>query len=271
MRSNRSLAATGEIKRKDIFHVPFESRNLVQNQRYSIAGLPCLYLGSSIWICWEELGRPDLNSVFVSRFRFSEKTTVLDFQLTPSRAWQLYENIIKNIASTAPMPRIQELKKRYDEGFISAYIIFWPLIAACSVRVGDRKGSFFSQYIVPQLLLQWVTKQAKVDGIRYFSTRASLPDSYVNTNYVFPSRDIQPVGRCSVLKRKLQLSLPLPWELLQMVNPQQESFSYFGNRGGIIQVAEALSMPYGRTDFFEAELRINNLDEQYSMTGPVED
>ena len=41
--------------RGDIFHVPFEKRRLVGNQRYSIAGLPCLYLRSSLWICWEEL------------------------------------------------------------------------------------------------------------------------------------------------------------------------------------------------------------------------
>jgi hypothetical protein len=53
MRENKALTASGQIDRKQIFHVPFEKRRLVQNQRYSIAGLPCLYFGSSLWICWE--------------------------------------------------------------------------------------------------------------------------------------------------------------------------------------------------------------------------
>lgn len=38
--------------RKDIFHIPFNQRHLVSAQRYSVAGLPCLYLGTSLYICW---------------------------------------------------------------------------------------------------------------------------------------------------------------------------------------------------------------------------
>lgn len=78
-------------QRGDIFHVPFEKRRLVGNQRYSIAGLPCLYLGSSIWICWEELGRPPLDSVWVSRFRIVKQASVLDFQFPPHHVWRLFE------------------------------------------------------------------------------------------------------------------------------------------------------------------------------------
>ena len=54
--------------RKKLFHIPFELRHIVATQRYSIPGLPCLYLGSSLWACWEELGRPDFNKLHVARF-----------------------------------------------------------------------------------------------------------------------------------------------------------------------------------------------------------
>ena len=46
-------------KKEEMFHIPFNKRYLVGNQRFSISGLPCLYLGGSPYVCWEELGRPD--------------------------------------------------------------------------------------------------------------------------------------------------------------------------------------------------------------------
>jgi len=64
LRADRTISVDKRPSRKDIFHVPFQNRHRVGNQRYSIAGLPCLYLGSSIWICWEELNRPELNQTW---------------------------------------------------------------------------------------------------------------------------------------------------------------------------------------------------------------
>ena len=50
------------FSKDEMFHIPYEKRNLVGNQRFSLSGLPCLYLGGSSYICWEELGRKDLSS-----------------------------------------------------------------------------------------------------------------------------------------------------------------------------------------------------------------
>lgn len=44
----------------DMFHVPFEKRHLIPTSRFSLPGLPCLYLANSIYTCWEELDRPNL-------------------------------------------------------------------------------------------------------------------------------------------------------------------------------------------------------------------
>jgi hypothetical protein len=51
----------------DLFHIPFQLRHKVTRQRYSIPGLPCLYLGGSLYICWEELRRPSFESIHVVR------------------------------------------------------------------------------------------------------------------------------------------------------------------------------------------------------------
>jgi len=49
---------SGEFSREHMFHIPFELRHLVTTQRYSIPGFPTLYAGSSLYVCWLELGRP---------------------------------------------------------------------------------------------------------------------------------------------------------------------------------------------------------------------
>lgn len=44
----------------ELFHIPFYLRRIVGPMRYSVAGLPSLYLGGSSHVCWRELGEPDL-------------------------------------------------------------------------------------------------------------------------------------------------------------------------------------------------------------------
>ena len=55
----RKISRLTRPTRRDLFHVPFEEREKLASQRYSIPGVPCLYLGSSAYVCWEELGRPE--------------------------------------------------------------------------------------------------------------------------------------------------------------------------------------------------------------------
>lgn len=272
MRPNFEWAAAGTLKKKDIFHVPFENRNLVRNQRYSIAGLPCLYLGSSTWICWEELDRPELNGCICSRFKFAEETTILDFQFTPANAWDIFIRVRDLSRGGDPPKRIDELLARYDDNFIISYILYWPLIAATSIRVDWRVGAFFPQYIVPQLLLQWVTKEGKVDGIRYFSTRMAKMNHYVNVNYVFPTRDIQHLGRCSILRRKIHLVAPVPWAILELTKKDPHEITFggaTGNQIGVVQLSDSMTYSYHLTKFYDLEDRLATIENQHG-SGPVE-
>lgn len=274
LRPNFGLAAAGALKKKDIFHVPFENRNLVSNQRYSIAGLPCLYLGSSTWICWEELDRPDLNGCIFSKFKFAEKTKILDFQLPPANAWKIYTNVRGLSHSGQTPPRIDELQARYNETFVVSQILYWPLIAASSIRVDSRVGAFFPQYIIPQLILQWVTKERKVDGIRYFSTRtATQMNFYVNVNYVFPTRDIKPNGRCSTLRRKVHLMTPVLWAMMDLIKDPRDRTAFLpgtlDNRVGLVEFSESMKYSYFDTKFYDLEKRLT-ATELGDDFGPVE-
>ncbi|WP_293880615.1 MULTISPECIES: hypothetical protein [unclassified Sphingobacterium] len=51
------------LSKEDLFHIPFDKRSLVSTQRFSISGLPSLYLANSIYVAWEEMKRPSMNEV----------------------------------------------------------------------------------------------------------------------------------------------------------------------------------------------------------------
>jgi hypothetical protein len=270
VRADKAIASGAWPSRGDIFHVPFESRQRVANQRYSIAGLPCLYLGSSVWICWEELNRPELDSIWLSRFRLVEEVKVLDFQFSPTLAWHVF-GVLTGPKKPGSPAAPKELSDRFDEHFIASYIRCWPLIAACSVKTECGEGPFFPQYIVPQMLLQWVTKEKRVDGIRYFSTRTPPEDAdaYAYCSYVFPARNISSVGQCSYLQKKFHLTSPISWDFLQIVNINE---SYFGpsNAQAVVKVSNDFRVFYWNTEFFEAENKLGVMETRAGLSGPVE-
>ena len=57
--------------------------------------------------------------------------------------------------------------------YLLKYICTYPLRAACSVIVEHPGSSFIEEYVIPQLLLQWVINDDDFDGIRYESCGSS--------------------------------------------------------------------------------------------------
>jgi hypothetical protein len=64
-------------KNKDIFHPPFENAEYISQNRYSIPGFPCLYLGNSICVCDLELGIKCKRNVWASRFEKTKNLKIL--------------------------------------------------------------------------------------------------------------------------------------------------------------------------------------------------
>ena len=105
----------------EMFHIPYDKRSLVGNQRYSVTGLPCLYLGGSSYICWEEIGRKDLNTTNFCGYSIVEEVDMFNM-LLPSA-----------ISSEEQLKRI-------------------VLILACSLTA-KRDDVFKPEYILPQCVL----------------------------------------------------------------------------------------------------------------------
>lgn len=100
------------FSKDEMFHIPYEKRNLVGNQRFSLSGLPCLYLGGSSYICWEEShdsGNPvdfkDLGTLFMDIIYF-----VSDFKLSIKKKG----NEIITTHSDMPLPH-DFVKEKYKD------------------------------------------------------------------------------------------------------------------------------------------------------------
>jgi hypothetical protein len=182
----------------EMFHIPYESRGIVQNQRFSINGFPSLYLSSNLYTCWEELHRPDLNDFQAIRFRNKVELSVLDL---------------------APQPIPRTLTKEHYR-----YLLTWPIIFACGIKVRNKNDVFKPEYIIPQLLLQWVRQNDEIDCIRYYSTNVDRYNSASKgdfSNYVFPVKNNEKKGYCSELKGLFRHTEPISWQTYQMATGGQ--------------------------------------------------
>jgi len=180
------------LSSKEMFHIPFELRGKVTTQRYSIPGFPSLYLAKTLYVGWEELHRPSLNNFQAVRLKNVKKLKYLD--LTAS-------NISENLTSD----------KAYK------YLMTWPLIACCSIKVGDYSDPFKPQYIVPQLLTQWIRNNKELDAIKYNSTHITTNDIETTGdlyNIVLPVRDNKDSGYCDNLTNMFEITETISQQLL---------------------------------------------------------
>src|SRR4029077_9978040 len=95
-------------------------------------------------------------------------------------------------------------------------ILFWPLTATCAVRVLNKDEYFKPEYIIPQLLLQYVKEDTKkqIDGIRYFSNHnlAAGDSLELGSNLVFPVKTSGPRDLCPSLTKLFTMTAVLPWK-----------------------------------------------------------
>lgn len=179
------------FSKKELFHIPFEDRGKVLTQRFSIPGFPSLYLGKTLYICWEEMSRPQINEFQTVRLTNKKEISFLD--LTPP---DLSTNIYRS------------------ETF--KYFMTWPFIACCSVKVKNSEDTFKPEYIIPQLLLQWIRNNDKLDGIRFQSTSINtdlFKSSGDLSNIVIPVKENKITGYCPSLLNMFESTEVISWQL----------------------------------------------------------
>ena len=208
-----------------VFHVPFDMRTKVGTNRYSIAGFPSLYLGTSIKLCLTELGYngESLTGLVCSRFKINRNANstpmpieVIEMGIKPQDFF-LGQNAKTKLGIELDLSDFSELGE--------SYLLWYPIIAASSFVRADRNHPFAPEYIIPQLLMQWAREKSrgsdqtpcrKLYGFRYFSC-ASLAASELGFNYVFPtggegdvdSQNQDPPKFCDILTKSFYLTKPV--------------------------------------------------------------
>lgn len=127
----RARINDGTIKSfSDMFHIPNNKREIIKTERFSALGYPCLYLGNSVYDCWEEMGRPSFDELYFSGYKVVEEFKVYDLRKPNKEDFE-----------TEKLP---DLLKRL------IYVI------ACQFKVLHRDGHFKPEYIIPQLILELI-------------------------------------------------------------------------------------------------------------------
>lgn len=153
---------------KDMFHIPLNKRGLIKTQRYSYPGYPCLYLGTSINACWEELHRPTLENCMISALKLERTIKCIDLSI----------------------PNMLDIEENPTK--LERFLVNFPLILTCSIKVLNYLDTYKPEYIVPQLLMEYIIDYNKdkqdfkdfIFGVSYTSVHINNEFKYSNNEFV---------------------------------------------------------------------------------------
>lgn len=207
--------------RKDIFHTPFLLRSKIGTFRYSIAGYPCLYLATNLDLCILETPKTsNTQMTLAARFQIVRNNyendyhniKVIELGVKPQHFLGPTQEDLFTYDNERTINRLYEIDLT-DIKVMRDYLLWYPVIAASSFIRICKSDPFASEYIVPQLIMEWVRLSAKNNeyyGIRYFSC-ANERASEIGMNYVFPTYydKTSTTNYCSVLSKVFKLTEPV--------------------------------------------------------------
>lgn len=243
---------------KELFHIPFEDRHIAGTQRFSIPGRPSLYLGGSIFICWMEMGRPDFNKIFISEFRPHTQIKVLDM------CYNL--NFLKEVTNS-PTTVYGGCEARKE--LIDGVLMFWPLLAACSIKRKNKDAKFHPEYVISHFLSEWIVDSG-IDGIRYMSTQVDSEahngagDFRTRSNCYFPAQENLPKGFCGILSAKFEMTPPAPFEIIKTVKSGRDHKIVSSEQ---IEIGKGYKVGMGKTEFYAVQFNLQ--DAPLALCGDV--
>ncbi|MBQ7533440.1 MAG: BACON domain-containing protein [Bacteroidales bacterium] len=232
---------------QDMFHIPNNKREIIKTERFSALGYPCLYLGNSVYDCWEELGRPSFDDLCFSGYKVVESFKVYDLR--------------------------KPTKEDFDNYDLLSILERLVYVIACQFKVLHKDGHFKPEYIIPQLILELIitsnrkkketesSPYALAWGVAYTSTHLANDFPYKEEfleNIAIPVIDTKNMY-CNILMSLFEISDPIRYryeELKENNNvPHWNSF----NTDKLQDTYE-----YTKLGFIERRLKENNKYNQSS-------
>lgn len=189
-------------KKAELFHIKSHRRDLVGAYRFSVSGFPCLYLASDVRLSWLECGMPKQFSYCRIGILGSDRESLelIDFSIRPV-------DLISSMHCWILGAKDDNEKKRKALDFFLKYIITYPLIASCSLKVKDRSSKFVEEYIISQIFMHWIKEDREYDGIKYKSLlNTTLTEGMGAVNIALPAREFRKDGLCKILTSKISVS-----------------------------------------------------------------
>jgi len=233
----RNIQNNSILTRRDIFHVPYKFRSKINTSRYSIAGFPCLYLATDLELCCEETKVSNFDDLRIaSRYQLNRELDVNVMQINVIemgvKPIYFFDYMVFQMTDTqrdydgmsdADIEGVRNkdsyMRKSFndlnllDKEVQSNYLLWYPLISSCSYIRVNKQDPFASEYVIPQLLMQWIRDKSnanKLYGIRYFSCASDLA-SDKGFNYVFPTsgnKISDGIDYCNILSKSFKLTSP---------------------------------------------------------------
>lgn len=185
-----------------MLHLPYDKKDKASSTRFSISGVPCLYLGTTSYVCAKECKWDNNNEeLFASVFIPNEKGKKLKIlNLTISEA------LINGIYSRGG----DNCKKR-KELQISMLKIF-PIVLASSFSLEKEDEIIRYEYLLPQALMNGASRKG-IDGIAYLSMKGKNEFQYPQgVNLAIPALDISQNKLYSEKCRGFEISIPVLYD-----------------------------------------------------------
>ena len=203
--------------RTRLFHISMKEREKISSCRFSLAGTPCLYLSTGLELAWYECGMP--NKFSYCQFRLSEESESLRLLDLSERPAALLSSLVNSILNYQRQGKVHERAYRA----IAHYILTYPIVAACSLRVRDRECNYVEEYTFPQMLMQWVRQSDVFDGVQYRSARyTSLVEGVCAVNIALPVKQFREDGLDEKLTSSLEASEVAYFEVSSMFDDKAE-------------------------------------------------
>lgn len=154
-------ARVGKVEsREGMLHIPFDKRGLIGTQRFSIAGIPCIYFGTTSYICWLELNKPANESFNVSSYKFNEK----------GEKFKILNLVISEPLINGVFNRGRDCENGVEKEIQIKMLKLFPLVLATSFTILEQDRKFKSEYIISQLIMRCL-KELGIDGVAYLSKK----------------------------------------------------------------------------------------------------
>lgn len=228
-------------------HLPYESRNKAGDMRFSRVGVPCLYLGTTTYVCSRECNwnRED-EELYVSAYvpnLAGKKLKILNLTISQALINGIYNRLLDD-------------GKEYKKTLQMSMLRIFPLVIATSFSVREEGRNIKYEYLISQALMNVLTDMS-IDGIAYLSMKGKNEFQYPQgVNLALTATDITACRQYSQVCNMFKITEPIRFENqtedeeLSYINAIYKERDEYGYKNFMSQINEGgKSVFYGNTSY----------------------